>query len=89
MKAMFGACKKLKFLDLSNFNTLNVTNMQWMFNTCNELKEIKGLTNFNTAKVHSMKGMFEECDTLEKLDLSSFDTHNVIDYKVFFLIVMN
>ena len=63
--------------------------MQWMFNTCNELKEIKGLTNFNTAKVHSMKGMFEECDTLEKLDLSSFDTHNVIDYKVFFLIVMN
>ena len=37
---MFGLCDKLSVLDLRNFNTKNVTNMNMMFCTCNSLTTI-------------------------------------------------
>ena len=43
MANMFQGCKELEFLDLSNFNTINVANMRMMFNQCFKLKEIMGL----------------------------------------------
>ena len=58
---MFDNCIKLKNLDLSNFNTSNVMNMENMFYGCFELKEIKGIERFNTNKVTNMRGMFEFC----------------------------
>ena len=54
---MFSDCLELENLDLSNFNTLNVTNMQGMFNECNELKYLD-LSNFNTSNVSNFKQMF-------------------------------
>ena len=39
MRIMFQECNELEYLDLSNFNTSNVTNMSWMFNKCNKLKK--------------------------------------------------
>ena len=42
MRRMFQSCNKLKNLNL-NFDTSNVINMEFMFNLCNELKEIKGI----------------------------------------------
>ena len=42
MRAMFKECNKLIILDL-NFNTFNVIDMQFMFDKCYELKEIKGI----------------------------------------------
>ena len=50
-----------------------------MFNECQKLKEIKGINNFNTIKVTKMNGMFQLCSELEYLDLSKFNTSNVID----------
>ena len=39
MGFMFSRCSSLKELNLSNFNTNNVTDMSWMFSEClNELK---------------------------------------------------
>ena len=34
MEYMFNECKSLEELDLSNFNTSKVTNMENMFNNC-------------------------------------------------------
>ena len=45
MNTMFQACYELENLDLSNFDTSNVTNMSWMFNQCNNLKYLN-LLNF-------------------------------------------
>ena len=84
MYAMFGDCKDLEYLDLSNFNTSNVTNMQFMFDGCNKLKQIKGINNFNTINVTKMTGMFQECNELEYLDLSNFNTSNVTDMSQMF-----
>ena len=46
MKAMFQACNLLEYLDLSNFNTQNVSDMSWMFCECNKLKYLN-LSNFS------------------------------------------
>ena len=45
MNTMFQACYVLEHLDLSNFNTSNVTNMAWMFYQCNKLTYLN-LLNF-------------------------------------------
>ena len=74
----------MEYLDLSNFNTSNVTDMSFMFNGCNKLKEIKGINKFNTNKVTYMKVMFLQCNVLEYLDLSNFNTSNVIDMSFMF-----
>ena len=73
---MFFRCKDLCDLDLSNFNTENVTNMSGMFNKCLNLEKIY-LTNINTEKVEDMSWMLNECTSLKDLDLSSFKTGKV------------
>ena len=50
---MFKECSNLTSLDLSNFNTENVTDMNGMFYGCTKLESLD-LSNFNTAKVTKM-----------------------------------
>jgi len=71
--------KVLEYLDLTNFNTSNDTDMGFMFNDYHKLKQIKWTNNFNTLKVTTMLGMYDGCNELEFLDLSNFDTSNVDD----------
>ena len=84
MESMFQFCISLLNLDLSSFDTSNVTDMKNMFDKCNYLKEIKGLNNFKTNKVEDMSQMFEECEKIKILDLSNFDTKNVTDMSFMF-----
>ena len=51
---MFYRCSSLKELNLSNFNTNNVTNMEYMFSECSSLKDLN-LSNFNTNNVTNME----------------------------------
>ena len=67
---------KTKTLDLSKFNTSNVTNMVCMFDACKQLRDID-ISNFNTSKVKNMRYMFYNCVSLENIDVKSFDTNNV------------
>ena len=77
MFEMFNECNFIEYLDLSNFDTINVTNMGFMFKNCHELKEIKGINNFNTKNVLTMILMFKGCIELKHLDLSNFNTEKV------------
>ena len=54
---MFYKCNKLLSIDLSNFNTNNVTNMSDMFRNCSSLTSLN-LSNFNTNNVTNMSFMF-------------------------------
>ena len=47
MSYMFYDCNSLTNLNLSNFNTQNVTDMSWMFIGCNSLKKEKIITKDN------------------------------------------
>ena len=61
------------YLDLSNFNTSNITDMAGMFNKCHKLKKIVGINKFNTSNVTNIYIMFHECNELKYLDLSNFN----------------
>ena len=54
---MFFDCNSLISIDLSNFNTQNITNMKSMFYNCNSLTSLN-LSNFNTQNVTNMESMF-------------------------------
>ena len=66
-------------LDLTNFDTANVTAMDEMFYGNSELTNIVFGDNFTTANVESMDSMFYGCSSLSSIDLSSFDTAKVTD----------
>ena len=57
MGGMFYNCSSLTSLNLSNFNTNNVTNMGYMFFNCSSLTSLN-LSNFNTNNVTDMSAMF-------------------------------
>ena len=63
-------------IDLSSFNTSNVTNMSWMF--AESAATNLDLSSFDTSNVTDMSYMFMESKTTS-LDLSGFDTSNVVD----------
>ena len=60
MSRMFSECESLKELDLSNYNTDNLTDMADMFNGCTLLTNLN-ISNFNMNKVKNMKGMLSNC----------------------------
>ena len=75
MTAMFRETV-LTNLDLSSFDTSQVTSMINMFYECNSLTNLD-VNNWNTSQVTDMRGMFGECNSLTTLNLSSFDTKQV------------
>ena len=70
-------------LDLSSFNTSNVTNMNSMFCDCSSLTNLD-LSSFNTSNVTKMYETFRGCSSLTSLNLSSFNTNNVTDMREIF-----
>ena len=81
---MFYNCKQIIEIDLSNFDTSQVTNMSYMFHNCSSLISLN-LANFNTSQVQNMNRMFCRCSSLISLNLTNFDTSNVIDMAYMFL----
>ena len=76
-------CSKLTSLDVSSFNTSNVTNMSYMFISCRGLSSLD-VSSFNTSNVTNMGNMFSSCSGLTSLDLSNFDTSKVTNMKSMF-----
>ena len=73
----FYSCENLtKIEDIENLNTQNVTDMSYMFYSCERLTSLD-VSNFNTQNVTDMSYMFCWCEGLNSLDLSKFDTQNV------------
>ena len=63
LQNMFCNCLLLTSINLSNFNSNNVTNMSCMFSGCSSLKSIN-LSNLNTNDVTNMSGMLYNCSSL-------------------------
>ena len=80
---MFYDMRNFTMLNLPNFDTSKVTNMQYMFSDMTKLTTLD-LSNFDTSKVTDMKYMFNEMYSLTSLNLSSFNTSNVTDMSCMF-----
>ena len=55
-----------------------------MFCQCYKLKQINGLNNFNLIKATEMNELLKECKELEYIDLSNFNTPNIINMEGIF-----
>jgi surface protein len=87
MSAMFQNCSKSTNLNLNNFNTENVNNMNAMFNNCSNLLTLH-ISNFKTNKVEDMKYIFNNCTKLTTLDLTKFNFSklNKLDISNFYIV---
>ena len=73
----FSGCSELTTIKgMENLYTDDVTDMQFMFYGCNNLRNLN-IEGFNTEKVTSMYSMFCRCLSLEELDVSGFKMDNV------------
>ena len=72
---------KATTLDVSNFDTSNVTNMNTMF--ANSQATILDLSSFDTSKVTNMHAMFRNSQATA-IDVSNFDTSNVTNMLMMF-----
>ena len=80
---MFNKCRNIEVLDVSHFDTSNVTSMEYMFGYCESLTKLD-VSHFDTSNVTTMCGMFYFCLFLTELDVSNFDTSNVVDTSLMF-----
>mgnify|MGYP004534122137 CR=1 FL=1 len=72
----FNGMRNATEIDLTYFDTSNMTNMNSMFMSCSKLTTLN-ISNFDTSKVTNMNSMFNYCSALTTLDLSNFDTSSV------------
>lgn len=73
---MFGGCEGLTILDVSNWNTSQVTDMSAMFYGCSSLITLD-VSNWETSHVTDMSNMFNSCWDLNPLNVSNWDTSQV------------
>jgi surface protein len=80
----------MKVIDVSGFDTQNVTDMAQTFRGCYALEEIIGFDKWDTRNVTTTYAMFNTnpgyatSNHLKEIDLSSFDTSNVTDMRNMF-----
>ena len=86
---MFQNCSSIETIDLSNFNTTNITDMSNLFWGCTSLNSITWGSNFNTAKVTNFQGMFGKCNSLPNVNLSGFNTSQATNMIGMFLECQN
>jgi uncharacterized repeat protein (TIGR02543 family) len=77
---MFDDCSSLSVLDISNFNTKKVENMDFMFADCHKLTTIKVGSYWNTGTVKSSDNMFQGDYNLignygAMVDVSKYNSH--------------
>jgi surface protein len=76
MRYMFKNCDLLETLDLSNWNTSNVTDMEYMFSNCTNLTTIYVGSNWTTSNVENSNSMFQNCTSLVGGNGTTYNSSN-------------
>ena len=87
INSMFRGCYLLKSIDLSNFKSKQVNNMNFLFSNNYSLKRIvfSNLTTyFTTENATDMNDMFYGCNNLTELNLLKFNTAKVTNMSYMF-----
>ena len=85
MGSVFKDCSKLKFLNLSNFNTEKFSNLSYFFSGCSELVSLD-LSNFNDTNLkneRNLNNIFSNCDSLKYINLENSDLTKEIVINIF------
>ena len=73
----YGMTNLHTIVDIGNLNTLNVTNMSWMFYRCSSLEKID-LNGFHPNNLTQTTDMFQDCTSLKTIDVSGIDFSHAI-----------
>ena len=77
---------KFEYIDVSDWDVSNVTNMRTTFFRCPELKSVGDLSNWDVSNVKNIESMFSNCPKLESIgDISNWNVSNIenMDYMFF------
>ena len=80
---MFRDCESLTALNLSSFNTENISDYEYMFHCCRSLTALD-LSSFNSKEILNTSLMFTGCIALKTIDISSFDTSKTTNMSFMF-----
>ena len=80
---MFVRTLNILDIDISNFDTSKVIDMEYMFMGMSSLTSLD-ISNFDTSKVTNMECMFYYMSSLTSLDISNFDTSRVTNMQNMF-----
>ena len=80
---LFSDLSNATSIDLTYFDTSNVTKMYNMFRYCSSLTSLD-VTHFDTSSVTNMGCMFANCSSLTSLDVTHFDTSHATSMKYMF-----
>lgn len=69
---LFSGCYQLRKINCLSWDTSNVTNMQYLFNSCYFLEDVSFIYDWDVSKVTTVVYAFYQCKSLEKLDLSKW-----------------
>ena len=85
MSYMFNNCQKLESVDFTNWNTINVTNMESLYQL-SPITTVPNISTWNTQNVTNMRGMFSKCIKLKNIhpDISRWKLTNVKDLSLLF-----
>ena len=82
---MFYNCNYIRYINLSFFDTKEVTSMKKMFTGCTSINSLTDISKWDTRNVVNMSFMFSCCLGLESLpDISIWETKNVNDMSYMF-----
>ena len=76
---------KFKYIDISDWDVSNVTDMSCMFYGCKELKSVGDISKWDVSNVTDMWYMFAFCEKFNQ-DISKWDVSNVTDMRSMFYV---
>ena len=80
MDYLFHKCRSLKKINISNWNTKNVTSFAYMFYNCFSLEFLPDISIWNTDNVINMSHIFENCYSLKIIpDISIWKNNKEIN----------
>ena len=83
MEFMFSHCYALEELDVSGFDTSNVTTFHSLFSEC-DLLETVDFSNLNTSELKNITYLVSGCTKLRQIDFTGFDTSKVTSAQMTF-----
>lgn len=76
---MFNGCTSLTSVDMSSLDFSAVIDMSFMFNGCTSLTSVGVTSGWDLSNVKSIKALFQNCPLLTGIDVTNWNTGNIID----------
>lgn len=83
LHGLFENCTSLVYVNFSDFDTSQATDMSSMFKNCSALPALS-ISGLNTSKAVKMDSMFEGCSALRELTVSGIDTASATNMQAMF-----